>query len=53
METWGGEPGYIGDLPITDIRFYDAMNRFNPNNLDKIKKFLLLIIHLMKVDVWV
>ena len=38
METWGGEPGYIGDLPITDIRFYDAMNRFNPNNLDKIKK---------------
>ena len=38
IKAWGGEVSYIDDLPITDIRFYDIKNNFQPKEKEEIKK---------------
>ena len=39
IEAWGGNPqGRFDDLPITDIRFYDVKNNFQPKKKEDIKK---------------
>jgi hypothetical protein len=38
IEAWGGELSHIENLPITDIRFYDVKNNFQPKEKEEIRR---------------